>query len=118
MTKERRLAIQMWEEIVEALKCETPEHPVFECKMKTDFCRKHGLDWYADCWFCHYIDNCIRCPISEGGCNGKSPFRTLINSTSRLERVKAARHIIAALKGKWSTKFHKVYKEMYGGGVK
>lgn len=58
MTKERRLAIKMWEQIVEAL--EQGKHDpryarpiVFE--IKEDFSEKHHLMWKASCWFCQYV---------------------------------------------------------------
>ena len=56
MTKERRLAIQMWQEIVD--KCKAGDY-------KADFCKKHGLDWLDNCYFCDYFVLCSKCPLDD-----------------------------------------------------
>ena len=62
MTKQRRLAIQMWQEIVD--KCRSGEYfNLFE--YKTDFCKKHDLVWQANCYFCNYFDPCSKCPLDD-----------------------------------------------------
>lgn len=48
MTKERRLAIQMWEEIAE-------QQPSSISEYKEGFCKEHSLDWENECWFCQYV---------------------------------------------------------------
>ena len=58
MTKERKLAIQMWEEIVEALeqgKRDTKYARPIVSVIKQAFCEKHNLKWENNCWFCQYI---------------------------------------------------------------
>ena len=58
MTRERRLAIEMWEQIVKAL--ENGEHssryarPIVS-HIKDVFCEEHQLDWKCGCWFCQYV---------------------------------------------------------------
>lgn len=48
MTKERRLAIEMWEDIykssVQAVEA-----------LKENFCAEHDLQWKHHCWFCQYV---------------------------------------------------------------
>lgn len=62
MTKERKLAIQMWEEIVD--KCRSGED--FNLvDYKTDFCNKHDLKWRGNCYFCNYFDPCSKCPLDD-----------------------------------------------------
>lgn len=62
MTKQRRLAIQMWQEIAD--KCRSGED--FNLvDYKTDFCKKHGLKWLANCYFCNYFDRCEKCPLDD-----------------------------------------------------
>ncbi len=48
MTRERRLAIQMWEEI-----CANPHSHINAIKER--FCEEHSLDWKHGCWFCQYV---------------------------------------------------------------
>lgn len=48
MTKERRLAIEMWEYIY--------KHPhLIHEFFKEDFCAWHDLKWKFECWFCQYV---------------------------------------------------------------
>lgn len=51
MTKERRLAIEMWEYIRDHLT--DIGFSLFDFKEK--FCEEHNLDWQNDCWFCQYV---------------------------------------------------------------
>lgn len=62
MTKQRRLAIKMWEEIVD--KCRSGEDFNL-AEYKTDFCKKHGLKWLANCYFCNYFYSCEKCPLDD-----------------------------------------------------
>lgn len=57
MTRERKLAIQMWKEIRSILKNKPEElnTPYALIKYKEEFCAKHNLYWFSSCWFCHYI---------------------------------------------------------------
>ena len=58
MTKERKLAIQMWEQIVEALeqgKHDTKYARPIAQVIKEAFCEEHNLKWKCDCWFCQYV---------------------------------------------------------------
>ena len=60
MTKERRLAIQMWEEIVK--KCQSGED-FNVARFKNDFCKEHSLSWANRCYFCQYCRCCSNCPL-------------------------------------------------------
>ena len=62
MTKERRLAIQMWQEIVD--KCRSGEH-FNVARFKDVFCKKHNLNWLSDCYFCQYCRACSQCPLGS-----------------------------------------------------
>lgn len=112
MTRERRLAIQMWEEIADKVESlpnvldNGKDHFILVQNMKHDFCEKHGLNWCNRCWFCQYIRDCRKCPISETysgyshGCTTDSLYGIV---TARLgfydQRAKAARGIAKALQG-------------------
>ena len=60
MTKERRLAIQMWEEIV--VKCKSGE-PFNVSRFKEAFCKEHNLTWVNNCYYCQYFQCCTTCPL-------------------------------------------------------
>lgn len=122
MTKERRLAIEMWEQIAEHL-----EEPGFDVHaFKDRFCREHNLHWEFQCWFCQYArkeyranlpsrqtvnvrNGCQQCPIykyekCEGdvcGCNTWTDTlyaRVESNHASMKERIEAAKTIARLLK--------------------
>lgn len=89
MTKQRRLAIQMWQEIVN--KCRSGED--FNLvDYKTDFCKKHDLKWLANCYFCNYFDTCSKCPLDDK-C-GKVYCKVAVNHD-----VTSAEIILSALRG-------------------
>ena len=49
MTKERKLAIQMWEFIIEHW------NEAAAADLKKTFANRHpGIEWENDCWFCEY----------------------------------------------------------------
>ena len=127
MTKERRLAIQMWEEIAH-------RDPDSVNLYKEDFCREYDLDWENDCWFCQYVrqdyrmelpsredistryNGCQKCPIykygrctgDECGCEPKSKesvFTQAMHAIEADERQEAAETIARLLKGEkpWVT---------------
>lgn len=93
MTKERRLAIQMWEQI----KAELARDPkVNIVGLKINFCSEHGLVWFCNCWLCQYIPHCEDCPLS--GCLN---YVRAVDERKPLEiRLNACSAIINALKGK------------------
>ena len=61
MTKEIRLAIQMWEEIVD--KCKAGED-FNVAQFKEDFCKEHNINWTSNCYFCQYL-LCFECPLDK-----------------------------------------------------
>lgn len=123
MTKERSLAIQMWEEILEHQPC-----TVFIYKDR--FCSEHRLSWTYGCWFCEYVrqdfrlnllsrldipedfNGCQKCPIykynkCEGdacGCEG-GIFEQACKASDVFRRKEATKIIIRLLKGEklWDT---------------
>lgn len=107
MTKERRLAILMWEEIARRLES-FPDENVDVLEVKRDFCAKHGLKWRCDCWFCEYMKQCKKCPLSyqdgnmlyRGCSNYDDGLYTRALFGDRRERIRAASKIQDALEGK------------------
>ena len=119
MTKERKLAVQMWRmirEIVRRRKRPVSAIELFE--IKGDFCKEHNIKWRHKCWFCQYVRNnmpdydegCQRCPLAdktdedvmEGqrtGCDYGIYDEVLYGKTVEV-RVAACNKIIQALLGK------------------
>lgn len=129
MTKERRLAIEMWEQIVDVLENGTPGKcylPVINT-IKEDFCRAHNLEWKYCCWFCQYVrrdwrpdlpsregipkyrNGCQRCPLYKeradifdangDECGCIDLKETLWKQVTDDYNVYAARRILELLKG-------------------
>jgi len=105
MTKERKLAIQMWEEIKNQLPYWNDAPTLIANKVKRfkgNFCTGHHLYWDNCCWLCEYFkENCAKCPLRS--CNYKDPataWARLVLDGQTLEiRIAACDEIIAALKG-------------------
>lgn len=111
MTKERRWAIQMWEQIKELL----PEWYISNkftvsekmLMFKYQFCCDKKVHWKNNCWLCQYARipycNCERCPLETCGYmnNGKaSPWQVVMDYHYSLElKLRACDTIITALKG-------------------
>lgn len=88
MTKERRLAEQMWREIADGIRkgtlCNMDEVDTY----KADFCMGHNLNWESWCYLCEYWDrDCKTCPLGKryGSCTTRwlqdsgQPFVELVN---------------------------------------
>lgn len=120
MTRERRLAIRMWEEIKKAVidaKRPSDIDPVFISELKYKFCIIHHLNWLHGCWFCKYVryrddkhgEGCQRCPLSDGhkeailgyhsGC-WYNAFNKVCNARQRKTKLKACDEIIRILNGR------------------
>lgn len=120
MTRERRLAIQMWEEIKYAIiNAERPSDinssTITELKYK--FCFTHKLNWNHGCWFCEYVrykdyihgEGCQRCPLSDGskgaiigessGCC-RNAYSRVCDARMRKTKLKACDEIIRILNGR------------------
>ena len=111
MTKERKLAIQMWEQIKEAL----PKWYAYNkyevgrivLVYKYQFCRAKKVHWVSYCWLCQYAKtsecSCKHCPLKTCGymTNGEpSPWQIIMQSRSSLKaKLDACDTIITALKG-------------------
>ena len=120
MTRERRLAIQMWEEIRAHIK-DVKRIKDIDCHkinaIKTRFICDHNLQWFHGCWFCQYVryhdtlhgEGCQRCPLSDGhagaiigeesGCY-KNAYYRVINARQRKTKLKACDEIIRILNGR------------------
>lgn len=102
MTKERKLAIKMWEEIKERIpKWQKTSYkvPISErvIHYKRDFCVKYDLPWSVNCWFCTYIMYCDYCPLHDCG---EGVYRSIVDDSSPLQdKIRACEYIISALKG-------------------
>ena len=99
MTKERRLAIEMWKGIRNILSaCECFAGFSVQ-EYKREFCKEHGLEWKYNCWFCKYMhDDCIGCRL--GNCNSHSDYDNVVNDRLNKDvRVAACNNIIKALGG-------------------
>ncbi len=62
MTKERKLAIQMWNEIKKLISKNELSDFCSISDFKLKFCKEHNLGWTSNCWFCQYV-GCTRCPL-------------------------------------------------------
>ena len=97
MTKERKLAIQMWQNIRGMLSASDGQIPESISDYKEMFCKDHDLQY--SCWFCHYIQHCAKCPLH--GCHSNSDYDTVISAWLNTDsRVKVCNNIIKALGGK------------------
>ena len=126
MTKERRLAIQMWEYIRSEIKKrdnpqmngdlhyfnEAADLDILKNRFIADQIKKHDFVMSA-CWFCRYINDCSKCPITTKhkslekhalGCmHGSSLYYIARYTPNKEKRLEACDKIIAALKGEYST---------------
>ena len=87
MTKERRLAIQMWQEIVN--KCRSGDN-FSVIQFKDEFCKEHNLVWVNSCYFCQYYP-CSKCPLYN--------CMSIYSRACALHDVFSATVILNALKG-------------------
>lgn len=105
MTKERRLAIKMWEGVRERLpEWYEDDRIIVDClkDFKLDFCFENNLHWQFECWFCQYTRfKCNKCPLRS--CDYKEPttaWARIVNENISLEtKLQAVDEIIATLKG-------------------
>lgn len=99
MTRERRLAVQMWREI--AKKIRSVEY-VGVKQEKVRFCVSHNLVWSYNCWFCQYMRNCDECRLEKigGACITQlSLYQCSIYGETREVRARAAETIAKILNG-------------------
>lgn len=54
MTRERRLAVQMWWEIAEHIRCGNIKNILDIVQYKKEFCQRNGLRWLFGCYLCKY----------------------------------------------------------------
>lgn len=110
MTKERRIAIEMWEYIRDHyddyLLLEKDGEESLD-SLKVQFLKYKGIKWICNCWFCHYIAKRMKmgfhpeicrakCPLKS--CN-TGPFSVFYGTPEEEEYVEACNEIIEALAG-------------------
>lgn len=120
MTKERRIAIAMWEHVRDNYDyamnwCDRYNTDLEDAviHIKKDFLFKWGMEdaWAFDCWLCHYVGwrgktgrrynyaRCDRCPLQSCG-NDDSAYFVLTNAyDSEDDWIAACNQIIEALGG-------------------
>ena len=131
MTKERKIAIKIWEEL-KAFILSSPQNVTgnsFVVK-KHYLISKYGMHWDCHCWFCQYVrykrvtrdddgyivdEGCDKCPLhklahaapGDCGCHSslmQSPYARLINDyAENTVKAEACDIIIKALKGEEQT---------------
>ena len=109
MTKERRIAIDMWEWVrdnwdmylrfKDGAECATSEDALL--LMKDTYLADKDVNWVSNCWFCTYLKlmpgpGCRLCPLQS--CS-TGPYHTLANNPTYEEYVDACGQIIEALGG-------------------
>jgi len=125
MTKERKIAIKIWEEIKAFIQSSPQDVPSNSfLSIKRSITRRYGKYWSCDCWFCHYVrklirddnghpidEGCDKCPLhklahaapGDCGCSPdlmQSPYARFINDyTDNGVKAEACDMIIKALKG-------------------
>ena len=113
MTKERRIAIDMWEWVranwdmylglKDSEECHNEEDALL--LMKDMYLADKDVNWVSNCWFCTYLKlrpepscrrGCFLCPLQS--CSS-GPYHTLANKPTYDEYVDACDQIIEALGG-------------------
>lgn len=98
MTKERRLAIEMWTNIRNMLSASDGQLPRNIFSYKEMFCADHDLKWPGNCWFCQYISACDKCPLKDCGI-GSLYVIVLDRAKDKKVRIDVCNAIIKALGG-------------------
>lgn len=126
MTRERRLAVQQWEEIYKSSAQNIAD-------VKASFCEEHDLQWKHNCWFCQYVrkdwrnylksrsnidlgaNACQKCPLykwyaarhetPEDFCGCDTNFNTIYTGVCRGDK-EAVLLVLRALKGEPIWRWH------------
>lgn len=120
MTKERKIAIEMWQAMREKVSKGEIAETLDMNQAKHDWLKEHDIDWYCDCWFCNYLHKARddgyeeeestgmthRCPLNPCRpfrCKGRCPqYVFACNERYPMEqRLEAVDNIIKALKGEY-----------------
>ena len=110
MTKERKIAIEMWKYIRDNYKTYREYRDTYEGEdavhnLKMDFLKGKGINWAMNCWFCEYIGHrgrylgtsrCKLCPLKD--CD-RGPYLMLTHGCTQPLYVEACNQIIRALGG-------------------
>lgn len=113
MTKERKIAIEMWKYIRDnydkydayVSDYEYDEGEDALCDLKREFLKDKDIKWAMNCWFCEYIGHrgrsfntyrCKKCPLES--CE-TGPYYILMSSPTQLQYIDACNQIIEALGG-------------------
>ena len=97
MTKERRLAIEMWKDIRDMLIGDDAVSRSDIVQYKCSFCTRNDLSWKCNCWFCTYILGCWKCPLTC--CSDGLYGIVLAPYKNKNARIEACNGIIKALGG-------------------
>ena len=97
MTKERRLAIQMWKGIRDMLSASDRLQRSDIIAYKLSFCTRNSLNWKCNCWFCKYTPSCNKCPLKS--CSDGLYEIALADYKEKNVRIDACNNIIKALGG-------------------
>lgn len=112
MTKERRIAIGMWEYIRDQYSSQRVDDGVdledYVHNLKGEYLWEHGdPHWAFRCWFCQYIgrrdkhrydfSRCCKCPLKS--CGARSAYEKLCNAETEETWIEACDEIITALGG-------------------
>lgn len=122
MTRERRIALKMWEYIRDQISLDllSTRDRMMLHEIKRRWLRKYCPEllekWWATCWFCQYFQQefdsnenspslSYKCPLNDNQddlCKGHCIlYHTVVSSNSTKElRLEACDKIIEALKGK------------------
>lgn len=117
MTKERKLAIAMWEYIrdnydrYDEYAREYDEEGCYDaeedalCELKRQFLKGKNVKWAMSCWFCQYIGhrgrsfNTYRCGLCPLQSCETGPYCTLARGCTQIQYIDACNQIIEALGG-------------------
>lgn len=123
MTKERKIAIELWKAMREKVSKGEITDGQDMSFAKRDWLEEHGIAWLHGCWFCHYFrkdideyEDCCgaeglthktpNCPLNRfrpSICDGRcEQFGITCNERYPMEqRLAAVDNIIKALKGEY-----------------
>ena len=76
MTKERKIAIELWQAMKEKVSKGMISNAVDMLTAKNHWLEEQGIDWYCSCWFCHYFRKAVEDGSDELGEDDESTSAT------------------------------------------
>lgn len=125
MTKERKIAIEMWQAIREKLSNGELRQSFELTLRKYIWLESRNIHWHASCWFCHYLrqdsdffkspaheSRSHKCPLNSqrpSKCEGHCKQYRIADDClcTREQRLAAVDNIIKALKGEYKEESYK-----------